>query len=146
MSVESLIYRYIDNGAGDGNRTHATSLEGWCSTIELHPRHSQCLYILSKIFGNVKRFYGVLKKNSNFFFTDNYSIFYRFYRLNLAFLTIWNPTSSDLFSIPVKNNPNPVKPQDRVSAKSVNGIKNYKPLYLPSRGVKRKASRLSRYT
>ena len=25
-------------GAGDGNRTHATSLEGWCSTIELHPR------------------------------------------------------------------------------------------------------------
>ena len=24
-------------GAGDGNRTHATSLEGWRSTIELHP-------------------------------------------------------------------------------------------------------------
>ena len=23
-------------GAGDGNRTHATSLEGWDSTIELH--------------------------------------------------------------------------------------------------------------
>ena len=22
---------------GDGNRTHATSLEGWDSTIELHP-------------------------------------------------------------------------------------------------------------
>ena len=26
-----------DAGAGDGNRTHATSLEGWDSTIELHP-------------------------------------------------------------------------------------------------------------
>ena len=26
-------------GAGDGNRTHATSLEGWSSTIELHPRY-----------------------------------------------------------------------------------------------------------
>ncbi len=26
------------HGAGDGNRTHATSLEGWSSTIELHPR------------------------------------------------------------------------------------------------------------
>ena len=26
------------NGAGDGNRTHATSLEGWGSTIELHPQ------------------------------------------------------------------------------------------------------------
>ena len=25
------------SGAGDGNRTHTTSLEGWNSTIELHP-------------------------------------------------------------------------------------------------------------
>ncbi len=25
--------------AGDGNRTHTTSLEGWSSTIELHPRN-----------------------------------------------------------------------------------------------------------
>ena len=25
-------------GAGDGNRTHVISLEGWSSTIELHPR------------------------------------------------------------------------------------------------------------
>ena len=25
-------------GAGDGNRTRVSSLEGWCSTIELHPR------------------------------------------------------------------------------------------------------------
>ena len=25
-------------GAGDGNRTHAASLEGWNSTIEQHPR------------------------------------------------------------------------------------------------------------
>ena len=27
--------------AGDGNRTHVSSLEGWCSTIELHPRSAQ---------------------------------------------------------------------------------------------------------
>src|SRR5438445_12423688 len=27
-------------GAGDGNRTHVASLEGWSSTIELHPRRS----------------------------------------------------------------------------------------------------------
>ena len=27
--------------AGDGNRTHVSSLEGWCSTIELHPHRSQ---------------------------------------------------------------------------------------------------------
>jgi hypothetical protein len=26
------------NGAGDGNRTHTASLEGWNSTIELHPQ------------------------------------------------------------------------------------------------------------
>ena len=26
------------SGAGDGNRTHTTSLEGWDSTIELHPQ------------------------------------------------------------------------------------------------------------
>ena len=25
------------NGAGDGNRTHVTSLEGWGFTIKLHP-------------------------------------------------------------------------------------------------------------
>ena len=27
--------------AGDGNRTHVSSLEGWCSTIELHPHISR---------------------------------------------------------------------------------------------------------
>ena len=27
----------LNYGAGDGNRTHTTSLEGWDSTIELHP-------------------------------------------------------------------------------------------------------------
>ena len=29
------------NGAGDGNRTHVTSLEGWRSTIELHPHNAK---------------------------------------------------------------------------------------------------------
>lgn len=33
LAVYQLLY-----GAGDGNRTHATSLEGWSSTIELHPQ------------------------------------------------------------------------------------------------------------
>jgi hypothetical protein len=27
-----------EDGAGDGNRTHVISLEGWSSTIELHPQ------------------------------------------------------------------------------------------------------------
>ncbi len=30
-------YARYESGAGDGNRTHAASLEGWNSTIELHP-------------------------------------------------------------------------------------------------------------
>ena len=33
-----LSYWRIWNGAGDGNRTRVSSLEGWCSTIELHPQ------------------------------------------------------------------------------------------------------------
>ena len=33
-----LSYWRIYNGAGDGNRTRVSSLEGWCSTIELHPQ------------------------------------------------------------------------------------------------------------
>ena len=32
-----LSYRRV-YGAGDGNRTHVISLEGWSSTIELHPQ------------------------------------------------------------------------------------------------------------
>ena len=31
------IYQKLLAKAGDGNRTHVSSLEGWCSTIELHP-------------------------------------------------------------------------------------------------------------
>ena len=36
--------------AGDGNRTHVSSLEGWCSTIELHP-HVQ--YFVVSTLGQV---------------------------------------------------------------------------------------------
>ena len=31
-------------GAGDGNRTHITSLEGWNSTTELHPHIGVCVW------------------------------------------------------------------------------------------------------
>ena len=31
-------------GAGDGNRTHVSSLEGWCSTIELHPHNRSSIF------------------------------------------------------------------------------------------------------
>ena len=31
----------LNKRAGDGNRTHVISLEGWSSTIELHPHNAQ---------------------------------------------------------------------------------------------------------
>src|SRR5438105_6349190 len=36
-AFDQVIRRLIDR-AGEGNRTPVTSLEGWSSTIELHPR------------------------------------------------------------------------------------------------------------
>ena len=32
---------HVNRRAGDGNRTHTTSLEGWSSTIELHPQPTE---------------------------------------------------------------------------------------------------------
>ena len=37
-TTEPLAHNLFNCTAGDGNRTHVSSLEGWCSTIELHPR------------------------------------------------------------------------------------------------------------
>ena len=59
------------SGAGDGNRTHVISLEGWSSTIELHPQNiyrsqiqQTCLDIIQQHFRLVytKR-KAVLKEN-----------------------------------------------------------------------------------
>ena len=41
--------------AGDGNRTHVSSLEGWCSTIELHPHKLESSKMLPYIKMYVKR-------------------------------------------------------------------------------------------
>ena len=37
----------LSHKAGDGNRTHVSSLEGWCSTIELHPHNAPFINLLS---------------------------------------------------------------------------------------------------
>lgn len=39
ISETSHLKKAKKNGAGEGNRTLATSLEGWGSTIELHPQN-----------------------------------------------------------------------------------------------------------
>ena len=44
--TEIFLYKFFNshknppiiNGAGDGSRTHTTSLEGWNSTAKLHPQ------------------------------------------------------------------------------------------------------------
>ena len=38
LSHSRIINKIFIFKAGDGNRTHVSSLEGWCSTIELHLR------------------------------------------------------------------------------------------------------------
>ena len=43
LSYGRIPQRQSRNGAGDGNRTHIASLEGWNSTIELHPQSNSAL-------------------------------------------------------------------------------------------------------
>ncbi len=42
--------REREYGAGDGNRTHTTSLEGWDSTIELHPHFATAIIIAHDLY------------------------------------------------------------------------------------------------
>ena len=51
------------SGAGDGNRTHAASLEGWNSTIELHPHPSRFTAVSTTLVYN-----SINKKNCQIFF------------------------------------------------------------------------------
>ena len=46
LSYAGLIPQ-IKDGAGDGNRTHVVSLEGWSSTIELHPQKPYILLLFT---------------------------------------------------------------------------------------------------
>ena len=51
------------SGAGDGNRTHAASLEGWNSTIELHPHSSHFTVVSTTLVYN-----SIIKLNCQIFF------------------------------------------------------------------------------
>ena len=68
-----LSYRRISKraqefgGAGDGNRTHAASLEGWNSTIELHPHSSHFTVVSTTLVYN-----SIKKRNCQIFFTPFY--------------------------------------------------------------------------
>ena len=54
LSYKRMIIKLA--GAGDGNRTHTTSLEGWDSTIELHPHTFATLTIIHNPLSLVKSF------------------------------------------------------------------------------------------
>ena len=78
-----LSYRRIavDVGAGDGNRTHAASLEGWNSTIELHPHLSLCRAVSTTLVYN-----STIQKNCQIIFAaffkkiSKFSIIFVFYK------------------------------------------------------------------
>ena len=58
-----LSYKHI--GAGDGNRTHAASLEGWNSTIELRPRTSnKCEFRIPQPPGLVNKIWQIFENNA----------------------------------------------------------------------------------
>ena len=72
-SVNSrLLYQlsYSSNGAGDGNRTHVVSLEGWSSTIELHPHFIFVTYILTLSLYDLQHFF---IKNIIFLFATSFA-------------------------------------------------------------------------
>ena len=63
-----LSYWRISSGAGDGNRTRVSSLEGWCSTIELHPQiHLSAVSALGFYHEKWKMSSLLLKNLRNFF-------------------------------------------------------------------------------
>ena len=75
-----LSYRRI-SGAGDGNRTHAASLEGWNSTIELHPHmrasRELTMIIIANEFRIVNTFFKVLGNLFIVFVSNNgYCIYF----------------------------------------------------------------------
>ena len=48
---QTKICLLIKFGAGEGNRTLILSLEGFCSTIELHPQSSNCYPFTNMVEG-----------------------------------------------------------------------------------------------
>ena len=58
--------------AGDGNRTHVSSLEGWCSTIELHPHVFLFFCVPQDKNYNITRLHKMQPLFSNFFNFFNY--------------------------------------------------------------------------
>ena len=66
LSYRRILIRLKASGAGDGNRTHAASLEGWNSTIELHPHVFCCSSVPTTLVYNNTIFRNCQTKLSHF--------------------------------------------------------------------------------
>src|SRR5699024_4263946 len=62
-----------ENGAGDGNRTHDISLEGWGFTTKLHPHHSKInAYVLIMDLSADKFYYMHLLTVCQYYLSKNF--------------------------------------------------------------------------
>jgi hypothetical protein len=55
VGIEGSSVKTQENGAGEGNRTLVFSLEGCCSTIELHPRRAYTSNIDAALNGKKRK-------------------------------------------------------------------------------------------
>ena len=85
LSYRRIRYALQNSGAGDGNRTHAASLEGWNSTIELHPHLSyfhatQTTLVYDSIIPkNCQTFFAYFcKKNKKIIYEKWISVFFAY--------------------------------------------------------------------
>ncbi len=74
LSYRRIRHASKNSGAGDGNRTHAASLEGWNSTIELHPHLSRFTAVSTTLVYNT-----TIQKNCQIFFTVFFKKFRKFF-------------------------------------------------------------------
>ena len=94
----------LKSGAGDGNRTHAASLEGWNSTIELHPHSSHfgavstTLVYNSTYKRNCQTLFAVFSKK--FVKILIFFLFYKKYHKNVIFSLIITFSKNFLQSFP----------------------------------------------
>ena len=90
-----------ESGAGDGNRTHAASLEGWNSTIELHPHLSHFRAVSTTLVYN-----STIRKNCQIIFAaffkkiSKFSIIFLFYK-NYQKNVIFSLYSQNFFCMPL---------------------------------------------
>ena len=75
------------NGAGDGNRTHAASLEGWNSTIELHPH-----FVANTTASTTLVYNSTIKLNCQIIFAAFYKKILKiliYFLMNKFFIKMW---------------------------------------------------------